>query len=77
MIFRGISTIDCCINDKLNEINNIHPSFQFTIEKKNNMPLPFLDMLTKRNGKKLSSEWYTKPTDTGLTMNYNALAPTK
>ena len=23
---------------------------------------------------KLSSEWYTKPTDTGLTMNYNALA---
>ena len=34
-------------------------------------------MLIKRDGTKLSSEWYTKPTDTGLTINYNALAPTK
>ena len=40
------------------------------------MSLPFLDMLIKRNGTKLSSEWYT-PTNTGLTMNYNTLAPTK
>ena len=30
------------------------------------MSLPFLDMLIKRNGTKLSSEWYTKPTDTGF-----------
>ena len=30
-----------------------------------------------RKGRILSSKWYTKPTDTGLTLNYHALAPRK
>ena len=30
-----------------------------------------------RSEQKLSSTWYTKSTDTGLTMNYHALAPQK
>ena len=39
--------------------------------------IPFLDMLITNEKGKLSSCWYCKPTDTGLTLNYHALAPTK
>ena len=62
-------------SDKLNEVNNIHPSLQFMIERDNNyvFTISWLKLI-KRYGTKLSSEWYTKPIDTGLTMNYNALA---
>ena len=65
----------CDINQKLQEINNIHPSLKFTIETEVNGTLPFLDMLIVRKGVKLSSTWYNKPTDTGLVMNYHSLAP--
>lgn len=41
------------------------------------MSIPFLDMLITRFDSSLSSKWYTKPTDTGLTMNFHALASTK
>ena len=34
-------------------------------------------MKIERNSTKLSSTWYTKSTDTGLTMNFHALAPKK
>ena len=63
------------IERKLQEINNLHSSLSFTIERENDSSLPFLDMSIKRMEGKLSSIWYTKPTDTGLTMNYHALAP--
>ena len=62
---------------KLDEINNLHPSLKFTIEREQNSALPFLDMTIIRIENRLSSKWYTKPTDTGLTMNYHALAPSK
>ena len=65
------------IDEKLNEINNIHPSLQFTIEREKYSSISFLDMLINRSGTRLSSKWYTKPTDTGLTMNFHALAPAK
>ena len=39
--------------------------------------IPFLDMLICNQDGKLSSKWYRKPTDTGLTLNYHALAPLK
>ena len=65
------------IEMKLNEINDFHPSLKFTIEREKDQSLPFLDMKLLRSDKKLSSTWYTKPTDTGLTMNYHALAPRK
>ena len=63
------------IDDKLKEINDIHPSLKFTVERENNTSIPFLDMKIERTNRKLSSKWYTKPTDTGLTMNFHALAP--
>ena len=63
------------IDDKLSEINNLHPNLEFTIEREKNGELPCLDMkLIHRNGT-ISSTWYTKPTDTGLIMNFHALAP--
>jgi len=34
-------------------------------------------MKLKRTATKLSLIWYTKPMDTGLTMNFHALAPLK
>ena len=63
------------IQQKLEEINRLHPSLKFTIEIEINAKLPFLDMLIIRIGTKLSSTWYSKPTDTGLIMNYHSLAP--
>ena len=65
------------VTRKLEEINDIHPSLKFTHEEENENCIAFLDMkITKSNGT-LSSTWYSKPTDTGLTMNFHALAPLK
>lgn len=63
------------IDQKLEEINSYHPSLKFTIERENNKSLPFLDMKVVRTVDKLSSTWYTKPKDTGLTMNFHTTAP--
>ena len=63
--------------EKLKEINSLHPSLKFTIECETKQSLPFLDMLITRTNGKLASTWYTKPTDTGLTMNYLSLAPNR
>ena len=68
------------VDDKLKEINSFEGyenSLQFTVERETTNSLPFLDMKLIRKGRILSSKWYTKPTDTGLTLNYHALAPRK
>ena len=65
------------IESKLDEINNVHPNLKFTVEQENNNSIPFLDMKITRSHGKLSSTWYSKSTDTGLTMNFHALAPIK
>ena len=62
---------------KLDEINDLHPKLRFTVEREIDGKLPVLDMMILHdhtNGH-LESTWYSKPTDTGLTMNYHALAP--
>ena len=64
------------LRQKLAEINSYHHCLKFTIEEENEQfSLPFLDMLIYRLGRLLYSTWYNKPTDTGLVMNYHALAP--
>ena len=65
------------IDITLRQINELHPSLKFTIEQENEVGLPFLDMMIIRQNRRLSSTWYNKPTDTGLVMNYLALAPKK
>ena len=74
-IIRNIKQID--IEEKLATINNLHPSLKFTIEREENGSIPFLDMKIIHNNGQLSLTWYNKPTDTGLIMNYYALAPKK
>ena len=60
---------------KLESINSLNDSLKFTAERENDCNIPFLDMLIKQKGRTLSSTWYTKKTDTGLMMNFLALAP--
>ena len=63
------------IQAKLDQINQLHPKLKFTIEIEENGRLPFLDMEIIHAENRLSSTWYVKPTDTGLIMNFHALAP--
>ena len=65
------------VDSKLRELNNLHPSLQFTVETENNNCIPFLDMLIHNELGNLSSSWFRKPTDTGLTLNFHSLAPMK
>ena len=68
---------------KLQEINNLHKNLQFTSELEQQASpsdpgiLPFLSMSVIHDHESgvLTSTWYNKPTDTGLIMNYHALAP--
>ena len=63
--------------EKLEEINKLHKNLQFTKENEKNNKLVILDMCVSNINGSLSSTWYTKPTDTGLVMNFHALAPKK
>ena len=62
---------------KLNAINSLHVNLKFTMEREENANLPVLYMKLNHNHStgQLSSTWYNKPTDTGLIMNFHALAP--
>ena len=60
---------------KLNEINQLHENLKFTMETENEGRLPFLDLCFVHTGNRVSTTWYTKPTDTGLILNYHAVAP--
>ena len=60
---------------KLAQLNSIHPNLKFTVEYEKDGQIPYLDMLLIRKGTQVQSSWYCKPTDTGLVMNYHALAP--
>ena len=63
------------IQNKLFGINSLHPKLNFTLEVERNKKLSFLAMCIERNTNNLSSTWYCKPTDTGLVLNFHALAP--
>ena len=63
---------------ELGDINKLHPNLKFIEECENDQQqLPVLDMKIHHDHENgtLSSTWYNKPTDTGLIMNYHALAP--
>ena len=63
------------IDGKLNEINELHNNLKFTMELEKDGEIPFLDMLLMRRNTRIESTWYCKPTDTGLVMNFHAVAP--
>ena len=72
-IIRSIKAAE--VRRKLDELNSLHSSLKFTIEEEVDRCIPFLDMLISREDGLLSCTWYSKPTDTGLLMNYHSLAP--
>ena len=63
------------IETKLHAINGLHPNLKLTIEVEQEGRLPFLDISILHVDSHLHSTWYTKPTDTGVVMNFHALAP--
>ena len=63
------------IEEKVQHINSLHENLQFTVEREEEGKIAFIDMKLIREGRKLSSTWYNKPTDTGLIMNFHALSP--
>ena len=65
------------MDSKLDEINNLHLSLKFTVEREKNLSISFLDMENHQTQERLTSTWYTKPTDTDLMMNFYAMAPVR
>ena len=67
------------INRTLQNINNLHKNLRFTKEQEaQDGTISFLDMKLRRKGDgTVESEWFRKKSDTGLTINFNALAPAK
>ena len=63
------------IAQNLNEANKLHPALGLTMEREHDGSLPMLDMEIRNDNGHLSSTWYSKPSSTGLLMNYHALAP--
>ena len=54
------------------KLNESHPSIIFTTELEENGKLPFLGMNVIRNGCRLDTTVYRKPTDTGLLLHYHS-----
>ena len=63
------------VNNKLSEINQLHDNLKFTTETETEGRLPFLDLCIVHSENELFTTWYSKPTDTGLIMNFHAVAP--
>ena len=53
----------------LSTLNESHPSISLTMELEENKKLPFLGMEIIRNGTRLDTKVYKKPTDTGLLLH--------
>ena len=67
---------DDLIENKLVVINSLHPKIKFTLEVERNKKIFILRYVCiERNNSNLSSTWYCKSTDTGLVLNFHAVAP--
>ena len=56
----------------LETLNKSHSSIDFTMELEENGRLPFLEMDVIRNGCRLDTTVYRKPTDKGLLLHYQS-----
>ena len=56
----------------LDALNGLHPSIHFTMELSNNDSIPFIGMLITKNGNKLETQVYRKPTNTGLLLHFQS-----
>ena len=61
---------------QLTTINKWHKNLKFTCEEEDDQGcISFLDMKLHHTRDKIESSWYMKPTNSGLTLNYHAVAP--
>ena len=61
---------------RLAAINKWHKNLKFTCEEEDDQGcISFLDMTLHHTPDKIESSWYMKPTNSGLTLNYHAVAP--
>ena len=56
----------------LDTLNGLPPSIHFTMELSNNDSIPFIGMLITKNGNKLETQVYCKPTNTGLSLHFQS-----
>ena len=56
----------------LETLNKCHPSIDFTMDLEENGRIPFLGMDVIRNGCRLETTVYRKPTDKGLLLHYHS-----
>ena len=55
-------------------LNNLHDDIRFTSEYNYNEQ-PFLDVLVKKEGTKIETDVYYKPTDSKQYLNFNSCQP--
>ena len=60
----------------LNYLTSKHPSIKFTAERENNEQISFLDISIKKDGNRLATNTYSKPTSTGLYTIFTSFIPT-
>ena len=66
------------IDNRLAKINNLHPKLEFTLQRPVDNTIPFLDKKIRHlDDGSIETMWYRKPTDTGMTLNFHAIAPLK
>ena len=53
-------------------LNGLHLSIHFTMELSNNDSIPFIGTLITKNGNKLETQVYRKPTNTGLLLHFQS-----
>lgn len=65
------------IDEIFNLFQNFHQNIKFTIEKETNKSIPFLDLLLIRNGSKIITDWFCKPTSSNRILNFLSAHPLK
>ncbi|XP_075160458.1 uncharacterized protein LOC142233427 [Haematobia irritans] len=63
------------INNLLTIFNNFNPSIKFTLEYEKCRQIPYLDILIIRDGNKIKTDWYQKPTSSGRLVNFYSSHP--
>ena len=59
--------------DFLTTLNSLHPSLSFTIEFPDNNKIPFIGIEIIKNGTRIETQVYRKPTNTGLLLHFQSL----
>ena len=56
----------------LTTLNSLHPSLSFTIEFPDNNKIPFIGIEIIKNGTRIETQVYRKPTNTGLLLHFQS-----